>query len=78
MVEILSIDEFYKFFDPKNENSGGFALAPWIDEPVSEERIKQELKVTPRVIPSMLNGKTGKCIFTGQDNAPYTIFAKSY
>lgn len=76
--EITSAEEFYAYFDPSNENSGGFALAPWIDEPVSEKKMKEELKVTPRVIPAYLNGKTGTCIFTGKPNAPYTIFAKSY
>lgn len=77
-VEIKSVAEFYEFFNPNNENSGGFALAPWIDEPISEEKIKQDLKVTPRVIPKSLGGKTGTCIFTGKPDAPYTIFAKSY
>lgn len=76
--EIKSVQEFYEFFDPNNENSGGFALAPWIDETESEEKIKQELKVTPRVIPEYLQGKSGTCIFTGAKDAPYTIFAKSY
>lgn len=77
-VEVKSAEEMFKFFDPNNEDSGGFALAPWIDEPQSEEKLKQEYKVTPRVIPEYMQGKTGTCIFTGQKNAPYTIFAKSY
>jgi len=77
-VEIKSVQELYEFFDPKNENSGGFALAPWIDEPVSEEKMKTELKVTARVIPEYKRGETGTCIFTGKTGAPYTIFAKSY
>ncbi len=77
-VEIKSSAEFYAFFDPNNESSGGFAIAPWIDEPISEEKIKQELKVTARVIPQARVGTIGKCIFTGQPNAAYTIFAKSY
>lgn len=77
-VEVKTPEEMYEFFDPKNEASGGFALAPWIDEPQSEEKLKQEFKVTPRVIPEYMQGKTGTCIFTGQKNAPYTIFAKSY
>ncbi len=76
--EIKTVEEMYQFFDPKDENSGGFALAAWCDEPVSEEKLKQDLKVTPRVIPAYLNGKTGNCIFTGKPNSPYTIFAKSY
>lgn len=77
-VEIKSVEEMYAFFDPKNEESGGFAVAPWIDEPISEDKLKQDLKVTARVIPESLGGKTGTCIFTGQPNAPYTVFAKSY
>ncbi len=77
-VEVKSVEELYAFFDPKNENSGGFALAPWIDEPISEEKMKQDLKVTARVIPEYMNGAAGKCIFTGKEHAPYTIFAKSY
>jgi prolyl-tRNA synthetase len=77
-VEIKSEKEMYEFFDPKNENSGGFALAPWIDEPVSEAKLKNDLKVTARVIPSYMEGKTGTCIFTGKADAPYTLFAKSY
>lgn len=77
-VEVKSVAELYAFFDPKNENSGGFAIAPWIDEPISEEKMKQELKVTARVIPETMQGKTGTCIFTGKSGAPYTIFAKSY
>lgn len=77
-VEVKSVEELFKFFDPSNESSGGFALAPWIDEPISEERLKQELKVTARVIPEYKRGETGKCIFTGQEGAPYTLFAKSY
>lgn len=77
-VVINSVAELYEFFDPKNENSGGFAVAPWIDEPISEEKMKQELKVTARVIPDAYKDKTGTCIFTGTPGAPYTIFAKSY
>lgn len=77
-VEIKSVAEMYEFFDPKNENSGGFAIAPWIDEPVSEEKLKQDLKVTARVIPEYRKSETGTCIFTGQAGAPYTIFAKAY
>ncbi len=76
--EIKSVAEMYEFFDPNNENSGGFAIAPWIDEPASEEKLKVDLKVTARVIPQYKVGETGTCIFTGQKGAPYTIFARSY
>lgn len=77
-IEVKSVAELYEFFDPKNENSGGFAIAPWIDEPVSEQKLQQDLKVTPRVIPESRKGETATCIFTGEKGAAYTIFAKSY
>lgn len=77
-VEIKSVAEMYEFFNPNDENSGGFAIAPWIDEPVSYEKLKTDLKVTPRVIPETTKDKTGTCIFTGKPGAAYTIFSKSY
>lgn len=73
---IDSKDQFFEFF--KSDDNGGFAIAPWIDEPESEAMMQQELKVTPRVIPSDLVGKTGTCIFTGKANAPFVLFAKAY
>lgn len=75
-IEVKSKDEFYAFFTDKN--SGGFAIAPWADEPTSEEMMKQDLKVTPRVLPSGQLENKGTCIFTGKANANYTVFAKSY
>jgi prolyl-tRNA synthetase len=75
---ISSEDEFFEFFDPKNSTAGGFACAPWSEDLASEEKIKQELKVTPRCMPEKFKNETGKCIFTGHDDARFTIFAKAY
>jgi len=72
--EISSKDEFYAFF----QNNGGFALAPWIDEPQSEQQIKQDLKVSPRCVPLTHIDKVGTCIFTGKTGARYTLFARAY
>src|ERR1051325_11407730 len=47
-------DKFYEFFTPKDEKPevhGGFALAHWNGSRTVEEQIKNELKVTIRVVP---------------------------
>lgn len=74
ITEVSSEAEFYKHFESEN---AGFVLAPWADEEKSEEKIKQDLKVTPRCVPLDMRDKTGKCIFTGSDGR-YTIFARAY
>ncbi len=72
-ITVTSEAEFYKAF----EQDGIFVLAPWADEPNSEEKIRTDLKVTPRCVPSHITA-TGTCIFTGQKNCKYTIFARAY
>lgn len=80
--EIHSKEEFYEFFTPKNpqkpEIHGGFALAHWNGSNAVEEKLKADLKVTIRCIPSHLSGEPGKCIFTGEPSAQRVVFAKSY
>jgi prolyl-tRNA synthetase len=79
--KIDSEKEFYDFFTAKNsakpEIHGGFALAHWNGSGEVEEKIKKDLKVTVRVIPSG-EAEPGKCIFTGQPSARRVIWAKSY
>jgi prolyl-tRNA synthetase len=69
---IESKKELYDFFTAKNpskpEIHGGFALAHWNGSREVEEQIKNELKVTIRVIPFGA-GEPGKCIFTGEPSA---------
>jgi prolyl-tRNA synthetase len=78
---IDSKDEFYEFFTPKNsakpEIHGGFALVHWNGSREIEEQIKNDLKVTIRVIP-LGDSEPGRCIFTGESSARRVVWAKSY
>lgn len=76
-VEISSKEEFYKFFEADKEKSG-FVLAYWICDDKTEEELKHNLKVTARCVPLEYKNNVGKCIFTGQENSPLTLFARSY
>ena len=79
---INSKTEFYDFFTPKNaakpEIHGGFALAHWNGSGEVEEQIKNDLKVTIRVIPLDDSSEPGSCIFTGEPSRRRAIWAKSY
>ena len=79
--KIDSKKEFYDFFTAKNPNKpeihGGFALAHWNGSREVEEQIKNELKVTIRVIP-FGDPEPGKCIFTGDPSPKPVVWAKSY
>jgi prolyl-tRNA synthetase len=78
---VESKKEFYDFFTAKNtakpEIHGGFALAHWNGSREVEEQIKNDLKVTIRVIP-FGDAESGKCIFTGEPSARRVVWAKSY
>ncbi len=79
--QIESREAFYDFFTAKNpakpEIHGGFALAHWNGSPEIEEQIKNDLKVTVRVIP-FGDPEPGRCIFTGDPSRRRVIWAKSY
>jgi prolyl-tRNA synthetase len=79
---INSKEEFYDFFTPKNparpEIHGGFALAHWNGSREIEEQIKNNLKVTIRVIPLHDSSEPGNCIFTGEQSARRVVWAKAY
>ena len=78
---IESKKEFYDFFTARNANKpeihGGFALAHWNGSHEVEEQIKNDLKVTIRVIP-FGDGEPGRCIFTGAPSQQRVVWAKSY
>jgi prolyl-tRNA synthetase len=80
--EIDSLEEFYAFFTPKNEEKpeihGGFALSHWCGDPEVEAKFKEDLKVTLRCIPLDEDKTPGKCILTGKLSKQRVIFAKSY
>jgi prolyl-tRNA synthetase len=79
---INSKKDFYEFFTAKNpskpEIHGGFALAHWNGSREIEEQIKNDLKVTIRVIPLDDSSEPGQCIFTGEASARRVVWAKSY
>jgi prolyl-tRNA synthetase len=79
---IESKKDFYDFFTPKNsakpEIHGGFALAHWNGSREVEEQIKNDLKVTIRVVPLADSAEPGKCIFTGEPSVRRVVWAKSY
>jgi prolyl-tRNA synthetase len=79
---IESKKDFYDFFTPKDpvkpEIHGGFALAHWNGSREVEEQIKNDLKVTIRVVPLDDSPEPGKCIFTGERSARRVVWAKSY
>jgi len=79
---INSKKEFYEFFTSENpakpEIHGGFALAYWNGSREIEEQIKNDLKVTIRLIPLADSSEPGQCIFTGEPSARRVIWAKSY
>lgn len=74
MQRIQSVDEFYQFF----QKEGGFALAYWSEDPATEAKIKDELKVTVRCLPEKFKQERGNCLFTGKPDCPLAIFAKAY
>jgi prolyl-tRNA synthetase len=79
---INSKEEFYDFFTAKNpakpEIHGGFALAHWNGSRDVEDQIKNDLKVTIRVIPLVDASEAGQCIFTGEPSARHVMWAKAY
>ena len=79
---INSKKDFYDFFTPKNsarpEIHGGFALAHWNGSRQIEEQIKNDLKVTIRVVPLDESEEPGQCIFTGEPSTRRVVWAKSY
>src|SRR5205807_6011567 len=82
---IDSKEEFYAFFTPKDsarpEIHGGFALTHWDGSCGVEEQIKNDLKVTIRVVPlddPANPPEAGTCPFTGNPSPRRVIWAKAY
>ena len=78
-------EEFYSFFTPKDssrpEIHGGFALTHWDGSRGVEEQIKNDLKVTIRVVPLDDPAKPaegGICPFTGNPSPRRVYWAKAY
>jgi prolyl-tRNA synthetase len=83
--QIDTKEEFYAFFTPKDaarpEIHGGFALTHWDGSRGVEEQIKNDLKVTIRVVPlddPANPAEPGTCPFTGNPSPRRVIWAKAY
>ncbi|MCK4485361.1 MAG: proline--tRNA ligase [Desulfobacterales bacterium] len=81
-TQIDSKKDFFAFFTPQNPERpdihGGFALAHWCGNQICEEKIKRDLSVTIRCIPSDAENETGKCIACGDRSPRRVVFAKAY
>lgn len=77
LKHVKTKEEFYKIFENSDKKSG-FVMAHWIGDDKTEDELKQKFSVTPRCIPLSSNKTLSKCIFTGKDNAPLTMFARAY
>lgn len=81
-TQIDSKEDFFAFFTPHNPEKpdihGGFALAHWCGNQICEEKIKRDLSVTIRCIPSDAENETGKCIACGDRSPRRVVFAKAY
>ena len=82
IVKIDSKEEFYEYFTPKDKQKpeihGGFVLAHWNGDPKTEEKIKNDLKVTIRCIPFDEPEEAGECIITGEPSRKRVLFGKAY
>jgi prolyl-tRNA synthetase len=79
--EITDRGEFEAYFKPQNEAKpelhGGFALAPFVDDPAIADELAK-LKVTVRCVPVDQEPRPGTCLFTGKETDRWAIFAKAY
>lgn len=69
-----SQDDFLAFFN-QNQYASPFVMAHWCGDSTTEEMLKS-LQITARCIP--IEQQPGRCIFTGAESAPVTLFAKAY
>jgi len=74
-------EELYQFFTPKDSSKpeihGGFANIHWDRNPLWEEQLKNDLRVTIRCIPKG-DSAPGICPFSGQPSPGRVVVAKSY
>lgn len=81
-VSVDGAKAFYEFFTPfsqeKPEIHGGFASSHWCGSIECEAKIKEDLSVTIRCIPSGQESENGKCVCCGGKSSGRVIFAKAY
>lgn len=79
--QIDTEEAFYAYFN--NDNESGFAMTHFSGDVELEDRIKKDLAVTVRCIPTPGQGlpgadEPGTCPFTGKPSACRVVWAKSY
>jgi prolyl-tRNA synthetase len=78
---IDSLADFRAYFTPQNEDQpeihGGFARCHFVDDPRTDEILK-EMKVTIRCLPLSEPDEKGACLFTGRASTCRGVFAKAY
>ena len=72
--EINNKNDFIKFFKSKDS---GFALVGFCLDPLLEDELAKELKISIRCIPDDTIAEKTKCIFSGKEGTK-VIFARSY
>ncbi|MEI7468752.1 MAG: His/Gly/Thr/Pro-type tRNA ligase C-terminal domain-containing protein, partial [Chloroflexota bacterium] len=73
-----NIREVNSYDELKAAVEDGWALAPVIDDPAVDAKIKEETKATNRNFPLEQDGIERKCIITGQPTRERAIFARAY
>lgn len=73
-----NICEVYSYDELKEAVETGFALAPVVDGPQVDAKIKEETKATNRCFPLQQAEGEWKCIITGETVRERAIFAKAY
>lgn len=73
-----NIREVNSYDELKEAVETGWALAPVIDDPAVDAKIKEETKATNRNFPLDQDGVERKCIITGQPTRERAIFARAY
>jgi prolyl-tRNA synthetase len=80
--DIDTAEDFYAFFTPRSEGKpeihGGFARAHWDGTAETEAKVKEDLKVTIRCIPTDAACEEGRCVITGRPSRQRVLWAKSY
>lgn len=66
----------------ETEGSRGFYLAPWKNDPISEEQIKLDCKATIRCFPFEYNEHPPaagiRCFYSGEPATHYALFARAF
>ena len=76
--DITDVDTFREFFSGDETESGGFVLAPWSEDPATEQTMA-EFGVTVRCIPFDAKlPSDARCVITGGAARVMAIFAKAY